>query len=176
MTELDALWAAVGTNPEDQLPRLVLADWYEERVGEVDCGRCDGQGKFRSGEWLVYWTECPTCSGAGRVSNGNAEMGAALRATADRVPWTKVFKLWFGWWCRRSFHDDRYDGTAHLVERSLMVEMSDSPLRCDGDSTVRFDRRDGASGGVILFPSATDAIRDLCRAWVAVNCKQEVPA
>ena len=31
MSEEQAMWAAVKANPADGLPRLVLADWYDER-------------------------------------------------------------------------------------------------------------------------------------------------
>ena len=170
MTEEDALWQAIGAAPEDQLPRLVAADWYDERAGMVDCGRCGPPRMFPPYQWV-----CPTCNGIGRVSNGHAETAAALRATADRVPWVKVFKLGFGWWCRRPYHDDHHDDPTHLIERPLMDEMNDSNERCDRGDSVRFDKRDGVSGGVILFPSAAAAIRNLCRAWVDSRSKQGVP-
>ncbi len=112
---------------------------------------------------------CKRCGGTGYIPDRNGLMAAALRATADRVPWVKVFKLGYGWWCRRRYHDDHHDQPAHLIERPIMNAMSDSTSRCDRENSVRFDKRDGVSGGVILFPTAAAAIRDLCEAWAVVH-------
>ncbi len=168
MTELDALWAAVGASPEDQLPRLVLADWLEERVGEVDCGRGGGKGDWTSHKGPgttggIRFVECPTCNGTGRVSNGYAEMGAALRATADRVPRKFNGPIW-GW--------NRLHGMAEPENYGSLITQ-------EVYAELEADRIPYARAGVDFwcdYLTATAAIRDLCRAWIAVNCKQEVPA
>ena len=163
-TEEDALWASIGEMPECQLRRGVAADWFEERSGKVECPNCAPPRAFPPYAW-----KCPTCQGEQYIPDRNGRLAAALRATVKAVPWVKVFKLGFGWWCRRAYHDDHHDEPNHLIERPLMNAMSDSNNRCDRDDSVRFDKRDGVSGGVILFPTAAAAIRDLCEAWCKVT-------
>src|SRR5688572_12084819 len=41
MTERDALLRAVCENPDDDTPRLVLADWLQENGEEIDCVRAE---------------------------------------------------------------------------------------------------------------------------------------
>lgn len=151
LTELGALWRAVGAAPDDQLPRLVLADWLDEQEGVVGCERCDGEGKFRSGEWLIYWHDCPACSGTGVVSNGNAETAAALRATASKVPLLHPHAKW-SW--------------------ALRVESPDMPYKVWLDVWAELtgyvppDHQSWKDYG-----SAEAAIRDLVRAYVQVHAK-----
>ena len=83
MTTEEALWASVGANPADSLPRLVLADWLEERAGpDRECQTCRPKhpGRVYTGMDGMKWIDCPTCNGTGRISDGRAEMAAALRA------------------------------------------------------------------------------------------------
>ncbi len=87
MTTHDALLAAVLAAPDDDLPRLVFADHLEENAGEVKCRTCDGKGCPLCGgddaEWHWQCSECPSCEGAGTVSNGNAERAEFIRVQCE---------------------------------------------------------------------------------------------
>lgn len=70
-TELSLL-AAILSNPDDDTPRLVYADWLEgQDTVSVKCGECRGQG------WYVtdcseepYQAEaCPECNGTGYTTD-----------------------------------------------------------------------------------------------------------
>lgn len=155
-----AFWAAIDERPDDQLRRLVFADWLDEQAGTVECGRCGGEGKrtlasdFRVTVGNVIYqgtgfsVNCPACSGTGRVSNGRAELAMALRATVDRVP----AKLISGGaaWALEDMHRKHY-----TVSRSVWMELRGDVI----DPNVTWND----------YPTAADAIRDLCRAWHAVH-------
>ena len=168
MTEEDALWQAIGAAPEDQLPRLVAADWYDERAGMVGCGCKGGQvyemGVCRDGIYRNRWVDHKRCDGTGRVSNGNAETAAALRATADRVPRcidaSGDYTPGHYWNCIRNCGEEN---KASKISKEEFAALSDgSP----DDVYPHYWR---------YYGTAADAIRDLCRAWVASRSKQEVP-
>ncbi len=55
---------AVIAQPDDDLPRLIYADWLEEHAGQVAGA-------------------CPTCHCTGLVSNGNAERAAFIRVQCE---------------------------------------------------------------------------------------------
>lgn len=149
MTELDALWAAVGANPGERLPRMVLADWLDEREAEAECGECGPPHK--------WWPACPNCHGSGRVSNGYSDTAAALRATVDRVPLGDG-DYWPGWFggtgAAASVHPP-----SNLV-RHLFDRLEQEKHEWD---TVE------PNGSFRFYPTAEAAIRDLCRAWVQVH-------
>ena len=160
MGEHDAFWSAIGAAPEDKLPRLVFADWLEDRAGMVDCGRCGPPRMFPPYQWV-----CPTCNGTGRVSNGHTETAVALRATVEKFPDIVGDRLPFVWWTPPGV-----GAPAHIIEDDDIFDL----LTPDADTT---DYR-GTPGRVDShkhYPTAADAIRDLCRAWVASRSKQEVP-
>jgi uncharacterized protein (TIGR02996 family) len=50
MTEFDQLWAAVEAGPADQAPKLILADWLQERGDQPDLEAglryCAARGKW----------------------------------------------------------------------------------------------------------------------------------
>ena len=99
--EYAALHRAVLAQPGDDLPRLVLCDWLEERAGEVPCdecvdgdvgcGVCEGAGFHYDPPYSLRRFKCPHCndgmmahkcmfcSGTGRVSNGYAERAEFIR-------------------------------------------------------------------------------------------------
>lgn len=138
-TEGDALWASIGEMPECQLRRGVAADWFEERSGTVECPNCAPPRAFPPYAW-----KCPTCKGEQYIPDRNGRLAAALRATADRVPFLSVGDLW----C--------FSGHAEPVEPDELAW------------GVRMAMSD-ARRGVVGFPTAAAAIRDLCEAWCKVT-------
>ena len=81
-----ALLRTVLANPDDDAPRLVLADWLDEQPAMVVCGRCKGSGGWVSQDYdpegvpIRNRLGCPTCSGTGRIPNGgNAERAEFIR-------------------------------------------------------------------------------------------------
>lgn len=152
-----ALWQAVGAAPDDKLPRLVLADFLDEWSAMVACG-C-GDGKLRSGPWLLDWSDCPTCSGTGYVPDANGRTAAALRATADRVPyWFWTNSCW-PWWCEPADNLAAADCVGADVGELLLASNGNTKQKGWAD-----------------YPTASAAIRDLCAAYCVVNFKGEVTA
>ena len=152
-TTEEAFWVAIGAASEDQLPRLVFADWLEERAKVVECKRCDGYGQNVSDGRTRALVPCDTCQGTGYIPDRNGRMAAALRATVDRVPLGNggtAMSPPFGW----------YGGYAGGIHPE-----SDLPRPV-------FSRLIGDSGGMEnfrMYPTAAAAIRDLCEAWCKVN-------
>lgn len=169
-----ALWASIEAAPEDGLRRCVLADYLEERAAEsggvVKCG-CD-DGAIDTGGFTPWGDPisvmCGMCDGTGRVSDGRAEMAAALRATVNYFPHVigvGPTELW--WYDRRNYDDDI---PADHVPDHLPGELFDAiQAGCeyiDSDGQIAFKR----------FDTAADAIKALCRAYLAVHIKSEEPA
>ena len=98
-TEGDALWASIGEMPECQLRRGVAADWFEERSGTVECPNCAPPRAFPPYAW-----KCPTCQGEQYIPDRNGRMAAALRATADAVPFLNVNDTWTTAWSMVNFN------------------------------------------------------------------------
>lgn len=81
---------AIRDRPDDDLPRLVLADWLEERGGaEAECGRCMGSGVIprETRRDLVHTiakmiADCPHCTD-GRVSDGAAARAEFIRVQCE---------------------------------------------------------------------------------------------
>lgn len=163
-----AFWSAIGSAPEDQLPRLVFADWLEERAGVVECLECEGLGwghGFARSIGVRATLACPVCTtdgvkdGTGRVPDGRADLALALRATADRVPLgtlTRDGSLW-GW----------YGGSAACefhppsnLDRRLFDRLTRN--KPDWDTT-------GPRGNFRVYDSPEAALRDLCRAWCVAH-------
>lgn len=96
MTKTDsteaALLAAVRARPEDDVPRLALADWMEEHPYDR-CRRCDGHGRvgwdYDNGGML--WHICPECRGSGRVPNANAARAEFIRVQCEVDPWNHTW-------------------------------------------------------------------------------------
>lgn len=101
-----ALLRAVCVSPDDDAPRLVYADWLEERAGSVPCD-CEAHGGMRSdppgletrlaaeeaeGSPTLSgaWVPCKGCGGSGRIPNYNAERAEFIRVQieANRTPET----------------------------------------------------------------------------------------
>jgi uncharacterized protein (TIGR02996 family) len=70
VTEREALWRAVVANPADAAPKLILADWLQERGAEADLERglrwCAANGKwparfgvFDKDQWEFFWSPKP---------------------------------------------------------------------------------------------------------------------
>lgn len=79
MTATDAerfgFLGAIAAQPEDDTPRLVYADWLDERGSrQVTCPMCEG------GFAPAGWSECFRCSGSGTVADrGEADRAAFIR-------------------------------------------------------------------------------------------------
>ncbi len=98
-TDEAALVRAVCESPADDAPRLVYADWCEERTGDVPCGRCRGHKRVmvpdagalqrmrqRGGTPMIppqRHIPCPACSGSGRVSDGRRERAEFIRVQVE---------------------------------------------------------------------------------------------
>lgn len=86
MTDRAAFIAAVKADPSDDAPRLIYADWLEERVSYVPCPDCNGEGFFggvRMESLTTYTRDCPRCTKTGRVSNGFAERAKLIRVQIE---------------------------------------------------------------------------------------------
>lgn len=100
MTDRDALYATILDRPEDDTPRLVLADWLDDNPGDVECPACRGKrycprcsgegcspyGVAANGPCLT--DRCATCQSTGYVSNGNAQWAEFIRTQVElaRLP------------------------------------------------------------------------------------------
>lgn len=148
--EVVAFWKAIGERPDDQLPRLVFADWLDEREEKVRCGCVGGPMAWDvdTGEPLAF---CLTCHGTGYVSNGYADLAAALRATADRVPYPKTLRSDVFWW---HWCEDEDYRPVNWVPKNVFRRLTGFH---NGDMTD--------------YLTAEDAIRDLCAAWCKANGK-----
>jgi uncharacterized protein (TIGR02996 family) len=111
VTEADLLREILAC-PDDDAPRLALADWLEENSGSVECARCGGRGRERweckvcgatpdeagevehgrgcyvidsdgGGTESVDVPPCPDCAGTGRVSDGKAERASFIRCQIE---------------------------------------------------------------------------------------------
>lgn len=76
-----ALLAGVAASPNDDVPRLVLADALDENASSMECPECKGER-----EWPLYEEDyvgpklrCWTCDGRGNVSDGRAERAMFIR-------------------------------------------------------------------------------------------------
>ena len=87
-TDEQALLRAICADPADDLPRLVYADWLEERAtvaGEPPTGRCPNGNRLTSAHMLSDdGSRCLAC-GLGRVSNGFAERAEFIRVQCELV-------------------------------------------------------------------------------------------
>lgn len=80
LSTYDALCRGVLLFPEGDVQRLALADWLNENEGTVTCGAVDCTNGKRN---QIYRPKCPTCSGTGRVRNGNAERAELYRVGVE---------------------------------------------------------------------------------------------
>lgn len=88
-----SLLRSVLESPDDDAPRLVMADWLEDRQGTVRCP--DDCQQLRNAkydqQYYLYsyagpssgWELCTTCHGTGEVSNGNAERAEFIRVQCE---------------------------------------------------------------------------------------------
>lgn len=93
VTDGDAILAAVLANPEDDLPRLVYADWLDENAGgPVPCRACGGSGwrvartrvaEMDRDEYNLSESRCGACGGTGAVSDGFAERAEFIRVQVE---------------------------------------------------------------------------------------------
>lgn len=110
MTDHDALLAAIFAAPDDDLPRLVMADWLDEQPQDSRCERCSGSGwrppaladrtpvferVSRDGRIERYFEmgppqiepppKCLVCHGTGTVPNRFAERAELIRVQIKRA-------------------------------------------------------------------------------------------
>ena len=78
--ELERL-QVVLERPDDDLPRLVYADWLEENAGPVPCERCKGKGGYPA--FHLAWQPCPDCLTAGTVSDTRRERAEFVRVQVE---------------------------------------------------------------------------------------------
>lgn len=90
-----ALLAAIRATPDDDVPRLVFADWLDDKAGLTKCDWCRGSGEdrrpsiirqARDGTAYRYVGNvgpCPKCKGAGGTPNGLAERAAFIRLQCE---------------------------------------------------------------------------------------------
>lgn len=77
MTQDETFLAAMIAAPDDDLPRLVYADYLEEQTGTVDCPHCAYDG-------CTSWGKtCTRCDGTRRLSNGKAERAELIRVQCE---------------------------------------------------------------------------------------------
>lgn len=85
-----ALLADILSKPDDDLPRLVYADWLDENAAEP-CSFCGGSGQTFAvdaihGDGRVdnpRPAACMVCSGSGRASDGRAERAEFIRLAIE---------------------------------------------------------------------------------------------
>lgn len=104
------LLEAILDSPQDDTPRLAMADWLEENDKEEYCDMCVGHGghispyanhpigkhnamsleDFNAGakkDWRgqnrARWSRCPRCTGEGKVPNGNAKLAEFIRVQIE---------------------------------------------------------------------------------------------
>ena len=170
MSEEDALWAAIDAMPEDALRRLVLADWLVENdTPGGPCVTCGGHGLIdESGNGCGDGITCQECRGFGEFTpDGRADMAMALRATCTRVP-RRIGPEFderpeASWWWNSLDAPVSFNGESHVGRELFDSLPTGSPDALNPDIWKR-------------YRTAAAAIRDLCRAWVAVHCKSKVPS
>lgn len=85
ITDKEALLAAVVADLDNDLPRLVFADWLDEHAGTSPCVSCKGKGEVPSytGMYQHGRDTCTSCKGEGLVSDGNAEWAELIRIQCE---------------------------------------------------------------------------------------------
>lgn len=98
MAEADFM-AAIAENPDEDLPRLVLADWWEEKGNAQpsdQCSECKGVGRVKAKRTAKLWggtktlteatTEaCSHCGGAGVLLNPLIARAEFVRVQCELV-------------------------------------------------------------------------------------------
>lgn len=82
-TAEQSLLAAILTDPADDLPRLVYADWLEENAGMRPCRSCGGSGTTGGNGGEVGNPACPGCDGYGGLSDGRRERAEFIRVQCE---------------------------------------------------------------------------------------------
>lgn len=98
-----ALLRMIRANPDDDIPRLVYADWLEEHEGNADCRECGGRGVLYIKPNPVL---CSYCRATGGASNGYARRAEFIRVQCENAKntlgiWRKIRK-----YCRYFLNGD----------------------------------------------------------------------
>lgn len=149
----DALLNAILANPEQDLPRLVYADFLEENDGLTGvCKECNGAAKITDferhvfvGKYLPSWwhtathdarnrvSYCFFCQGSGKVSNLFAERAEFIRLMCD-IPSGKSVRrvrelhnrnhyLWFPTGLESSLYKLTGNNPSHVITRGFISEV-----------------------------------------------------
>jgi len=81
VTDEADLLRGVFATPDDDLPRLVYADWLEEHA-TGPCERCAGE-KFIALDADGSWQSCPRCNKSGTVPDDRRERAAFIRVQVE---------------------------------------------------------------------------------------------
>jgi uncharacterized protein (TIGR02996 family) len=83
MTDHEDFMVAIIANPDDDLPRLVYADWLDRQNGLDSCTWC--RGGFIPGPSCDSETpqKCEYCGGTGSVTNGTHERAEFIRVQCE---------------------------------------------------------------------------------------------
>src|SRR5687768_9817811 len=86
MNDHTAFIRAILAAPDDDLPRLIYADFLDEKAGDEPCKTCNGQGWYYddSGGNIGVQRHCDGgCRSTGRVSNGLGERASFIRCQVE---------------------------------------------------------------------------------------------
>lgn len=85
MTEREAFIAAIAADPDDDTPRLVLADWLDEQpVERVTCPKCKGKGETRGDGLILSGKPCLACGGLALTPHSHRKGDGTVLDTSNR--------------------------------------------------------------------------------------------
>jgi uncharacterized protein (TIGR02996 family) len=141
MTSEDKFLATILAAPDDDLPRMVYADWLDENAGTVPCRYCK-EATFDTGDYggplmnpkiVAHLREKCPCGGSGEVSNGYAERAEFIRVQCELAVTPEfefvtatVDKLGNVLDSGGSVRNQQYD-TIRKRERELLVDFPAAP-------------------------------------------------
>jgi uncharacterized protein (TIGR02996 family) len=96
-----ALMRQIVATPEDDVVRLLFADWLDENATLSRCDMCEGVGTVEVERHFQYFEQaCGNCGGTGRVDDGRKRWAELIRvqiALANLVP---GFLPWLDYECK----------------------------------------------------------------------------
>lgn len=172
-------------NPDEDAPRLVYADWLEEReqVGRAKFireGCTHKQEQKASYRWIDYPISIKATWRRGFVEAIQCERYSAWRSDGqhllsehpvrrvtlgDKTPWESHERdeEHHGWWSSAtSWNDSSYEYCN--LDPSILIEMAGDPRRVKTPVDYRYP----GYGGIVAFRSAADAVDALSDALIQV--------